>query len=186
MPSGLPGRRAEAVARRAVFLDRDGTVIRDVGYPADPDEVELLPGAAEALRRLAGAGWSLVLASNQSGIARGLVTEDEAESVHRRTVELLAAEGVHVDGFYRCPHGPDDGCACRKPNPGMLYAAAADLGLDLEASVMVGDKASDALAGLAAGCRGIMLVDEVTDQDGEVETAVDLSDAARRILEEGR
>jgi len=174
------------VARRAVFLDRDGTVIRDVGYPSDPDEVDLLPGSAEALRRLIDAGWSLVLVSNQSGIARGLVSEAEVEAVHRRTVELLASEGIHLDGTYRCPHGPDDGCDCRKPRPGMLHAAAGDLGLDLGASVMVGDKASDALAGLAAGCRGILLVGEAEEQDGGVETAADLADAARRILEEGR
>ena len=95
------------MARRAVFLDRDGTVIRDVGYPADPDEVELLPGAAEALRRLAGAGWSLVLASNQSGIARGLVTEDEAEAAEAGDADQATTPSG--DG------GPDDDTSAADP-----------------------------------------------------------------------
>ena len=108
--------------RAVVFLDRDGTVIEDLGYPREPERISLLPGAAEALRAFARAGLALVVVSNQSGIARGLVTGAEAQAVHERFVELLADEGVALDGAYYCPHGPDDGCECRKPAPGLLLA----------------------------------------------------------------
>jgi len=138
--------------RSALFLDRDGTLIVDVGYPRDPERVELLPGAAEALRDLAGQGFALVIVSNQSGVARGRITPDEAERVQARVVERFAAAGVTFDGAYFCFHGPDDGCPCRKPSPGMLRRASEDLGLSLASSVMVGDKPSDVQAGHAAGC----------------------------------
>jgi D-glycero-D-manno-heptose 1,7-bisphosphate phosphatase len=138
--------------RRAVFLDRDGTLMIDRGYLADPSGVELVPGAAHALGVLRARGALLVLVSNQSGVARGLIRPDEHERVHARFCELLAGEGVTLDGAYYCQHGPDDGCACRKPRPGMLEAAARERGIDLGASFMVGDKPSDVVAGRAAGC----------------------------------
>jgi histidinol-phosphate phosphatase family protein len=139
------------MARPALFLDRDGTIIVDVGYPRDPDRVQLLPGAAEALRSLA-ARAALVIVSNQSGLARGRFTRAEADAVHARVVELLAAAGVTLAGAHYCWHGPDDGCCCRKPAPGLLLAAADALDLDLAASMVVGDKPSDVEAGRAAGC----------------------------------
>lgn len=138
-------------ARRALFLDRDGTLIVDVGYPRDPALVEPLPGAVEALRDLQ-RDWLLVIVSNQSGIARGLITPDEARAVHERVVELFAAGGVTFAGAYYCPHGPDHGCRCRKPAPGMLLDAARELDIELAASVMIGDKPSDVECGRAAGC----------------------------------
>lgn len=137
--------------RRALFLDRDGTLIADVGYPRDPSRVALLAGAAEALRPLS-ERLALVIVSNQSGIARGLIHPDEARAVHDRTVARFAEHGVTFAGAYYCPHGPDDGCACRKPQPGMLQAAAAELGLDVAGSIVIGDKPSDVELGHNAGC----------------------------------
>lgn len=143
--------------RRAVFLDRDGTLMLDRGYLGDPAGVELVPGAAFALRLLRDRGALLVLVSNQSGIARGLIARAQHERVHARFSEVLAGEGVALDAFYYCEHGPDDGCACRKPRPGMLRAAARDHGIDLASSWMVGDKPSDVEAGRAAGCKSALL-----------------------------
>lgn len=136
--------------RKALFLDRDGTLIVDVGYPRDPARVEILSGAVEALRGYS--DYALVVISNQSGIARGLITEDEWRAVHERFVELFANEGITFAGSYYCKHGPDDGCACRKPEPGMLRQAARELDLDLAQSIMIGDKPSDVEAGRRAGC----------------------------------
>lgn len=143
--------------RRAVFLDRDGTLIEDVGYPRDPATVVLLDGALSTSRELSRRGFTLVVVSNQSGIARGLVTTSEAAAVHERFVSLFAAGGVHFDAVAYCPHGPADGCDCRKPAPGMLLDTAARLELDLEGSFMVGDKASDMEAGRRAGCQTILI-----------------------------
>ncbi len=141
---------------RALFLDRDGTLITDVGYPRDPALVDPLPGAIEALRELQHT-WKLVIISNQSGIARGLITEAQAAAVHARVVEVFAEGGVTFAGAYYCPHGPDaGGCRCRKPAPGLLLDAAADLGIDLAASAMIGDKPSDLEAGRAAGCTTVL------------------------------
>jgi histidinol-phosphate phosphatase family protein len=138
--------------RRALFVDRDGTLIADAGYPRDPALVELLPGAADALRELSGS-FALVIISNQSGIGRGLVSAAEARAVHDRVIDVFARAGVAFAGAYYCPHAPGDGCPCRKPAPGLLFDAACELGLDLTASIMLGDKPSDLAAGRAAGCR---------------------------------
>jgi D-glycero-D-manno-heptose 1,7-bisphosphate phosphatase len=138
--------------RAAVFLDRDGTIIEDEGYLADASRVRLLAGAVDALQTFRERGLLLVLISNQSGIARGLITPAQHGEVHARVQHVLAVEGLALGGAYYCPHGPDDGCACRKPKPGMLQQAARDLGVDLTRSFMVGDKMSDVAAGRAAGC----------------------------------
>lgn len=138
-------------ARRALLIDRDGTLIVDAHYPRDPAQVAPLPGALDALRALQ-ADFALVIVSNQSGIGRGLITRDEARAVHARVVELFGQAGVAFAGAYYCPHAPGAGCACRKPAPGLLLDAARELGLDLAASVMLGDKPSDVAAGRAAGC----------------------------------
>jgi histidinol-phosphate phosphatase family protein len=130
-------------------------LIVDVGYPRDPAQVELIAGAANALRRLQ-QDWALVVVSNQSGIARGTISEAEATAVHARFVALFAAEGVTFAGFYYCPHAPEASCACRKPAPGMLRDAERELALDLARSVMVGDKPSDLEAGRAAGCARVV------------------------------
>lgn len=138
--------------RPALFLDRDGTLIADVGYPRDPDRVTLLPGAAAVLAALP-PEVALVIVTNQSGLARGRITPDEAAAVATRVEAEFAAAGIRFAGVYTCPHGPDDGCPCRKPAPGLLLDAARDLGLDLARSILLGDKPSDVAAGRAAGCR---------------------------------
>lgn len=144
-------------ASRAVLLDRDGTLIEDVGYPRDPEQVRLLEGAAEGLARLRGAGFRLVVIGNQSGIGRGLVTPLEARAVHERLVAQLEDHGAWLDAAKYCPHAPWEGCACRKPNTRLLVEAADELGLDLSNSFMVGDKASDMEAGSRVGARTILV-----------------------------
>lgn len=190
-----PEADSPAEPRAAVFLDRDGTVIEHVHYLSDPARVRLLPGAAGALRRLRAAGFALVVVTNQSGIARGMYTEDRLGDVHEAMGRQLAAEGVALDGVYFCPEAPagDDPTAVdhpdRKPGPGMLLRAGRELGLDLGGSWMVGDMVSDALAGRNAGCRGSVLVrtGKVLPAAGDVpgvayETADDLAAAADLIL----
>ncbi|MBY0397516.1 MAG: HAD family hydrolase [Thermoleophilia bacterium] len=153
-----------AGTRPAVFLDRDGTIIEHVHYLRDPADVRLLPGAAEALRRLAEAGFARVVVTNQSAIARGMLTVEGLGRVHDEMNRQLAEAGASVDAIYFCPEAPagDDRTAVeshdRKPGPGMLLRAAAEHGLDLAASWMIGDMISDILAGRNAGCRGSILV----------------------------
>jgi D-glycero-D-manno-heptose 1,7-bisphosphate phosphatase len=144
--------------RPAAFLDRDGTLVEEVPYLHEPERVALVPGAAEALAGLAAAGFALVVVSNQAGVARGRYPEAAVARVHRRLAELLARGGVHLDGIWYCPHHPDGtvpgyarACGCRKPAPGMLLAAAAALGLDLRASVLIGNHPDDVGAAVAAG-----------------------------------
>lgn len=150
----------------AVFLDRDNTLIEDPGYINDPAAVRLLPGAGEALRRIRAAGYRAVVVTNQSGVARGRITEGQLVAVHARLRELLGAEGAELDAIYHCPYldGPEAVVAAyrrdsdlRKPRPGMLLLAARELGLDLARSWMVGDSARDVEAGRAAGCRTILI-----------------------------
>jgi histidinol-phosphate phosphatase family protein len=143
------GRRRPA----AVLLDRDGTLVVDVAYNADPERVTPVPGAAEALARLRAAGVALALVSNQSGVARGLLTIADVEAVNRRLEELLGPVGP----WLVCPHGPDDGCGCRKPAPGLVLAAAAALGVAPEDCVVIGDIGADMGAARAAGARGILV-----------------------------
>lgn len=143
--------------RAAVFLDRDGTLIRETGYLADPAGVELLPGVGRALRNLAEAGYPLVVISNQSGVARGRFDERQVHAVMARLRERLRDHGVELDAIYFCPHHPDAGCACRKPRPGLLERAAEDLDLSLTTSVTIGDKRIDVAAGQRSGGRGILV-----------------------------
>lgn len=145
--------------RPALFVDRDGTLIEEADYLADPEGVVFLPGAVEALGRFRAAGWAIVIVTNQSGIARGLYTEADYRAVARRLETMLAEAGVPPAATVHCPHHPDFSgpCACRKPAPGMLLAAARSLGLDLSRSVMVGDKTADLEAGAAVGARPVLV-----------------------------
>ena len=137
----------------ALFVDRDGTVVDDPGYIADPNRVRLIPGAAAALRRFRDAGYALVLVTNQSGIGRGYYSWADYDAVSARVRELLAAEGVVFDAELACGHPPEEGdrCGWRKPAPGMILEAARVLDLDLSRSVVAGDKLSDIESGAAAG-----------------------------------
>lgn len=137
--------------RRALFLDRDGTLMIDTGYVRDPADVSLLPGAGAMLRAAKELGFLLVLVSNQSGVARGIISIEQLAAVQARFASDLAAVGVTLDDVRFCIHGPDDGCTCRKPGPGMLQAAGEALGIDLGRSLILGDRMTDVHAGLAAG-----------------------------------
>jgi len=137
----------------AVLLDRDGTLVADVPYNGDPEQVRLMPAAAEAVGRLRAAGVATAVVSNQSGIARGVLTRDQVDAVNARVAELLGPVGP----FFVCPHGPGDGCGCRKPAPGLVLEAAAALGVPAASCVLVGDIGADVDAGLAAGARAILV-----------------------------
>ena len=142
---------------RALFLDRDGTLMVDTGYVRDPADVALLPGAAEVLREARRLGFAIIVVSNQSGVARGIITPAALAEVERRFEELLAHEGAGIDAVHFCLHGPDDGCRCRKPGADLLLQAASARGIDLERSIMVGDRESDVLAGKGAGCTTVLV-----------------------------
>ncbi|HEY5312727.1 MAG TPA: HAD-IIIA family hydrolase [Pirellulales bacterium] len=137
--------------RRYVLLDRDGTINVDCDYLCDPHRLELIPEAAGGLRRLAGLGLGLVVITNQSGVARGLIRPEQLEAVHTRLGEMLDNEGIALDGIYACPHGPADGCGCRKPLTGLVEQAARELKFDPRQAFMVGDKASDIELGRRVG-----------------------------------
>jgi D-glycero-D-manno-heptose 1,7-bisphosphate phosphatase len=150
--------------RGCVFLDRDGVINEEVDYLHDPERVVLVPGTAEAIAALNRAGLAVVVVTNQAGIARGMYTERELAAVTERIGELLGRAGARLDGSYFCPHHAEAGvgayriaCRCRKPAPGMLEQAAAELGLELARSAIVGDKASDLEAGRAAGCAAVLV-----------------------------
>jgi len=151
--------------RRAVFLDRDGVINVDHGYVHRVDDFCFVPGSAQAMQRLSAAGWRLVVVTNQSGIARGLYTADDYDRFTAHLQDELRAVGVSLDAVHSCPHLPDAtlaayrrACDCRKPGPGMLLRAARELSIDLGASVMVGDRLTDVLAGRAAGVGHCALV----------------------------
>ena len=163
-----------------VLLDRDGTIIVDQHYQKDPDQTVLTPNAREGLDALRAAGCRLVLVTNQSGIARGLLTEQDMHAVNTRMVELLGGDAHYFAGVYWCPHGPDEDCACRKPRPGMALRAARELGFAPADAWVIGDSTRDAAMGRAAGMHTILLGQPAPDAADYA--AADLLDAARRIL----
>jgi len=176
-----------------VFLDRDGTLnVEREEWLTRPRQVELLPGVAAAVRQLNGAGLRVIVVTNQSGLAQGVLEAEELAAVHERLTDLLADEGAFLDGILYCPHGPEDDCECRKPRPGLLRWAAREMGFDLADSIMVGDAGRDVAAGHAAGCRAAVLVRTGKGRATEAElagaedapTAVcdDLSAAAQWIV----
>jgi histidinol-phosphate phosphatase family protein len=154
-------RRTEKPKRTswAVFVDRDGTVIEELGYLSDPDKVQLVPNAARSISKLNKMGIPVVVISNQAGVARGLFTAGDLDRVHERVMKLLAAEDALVDAAYYCPHHPDYDvqCTCRKPKPGLLLKASEELGIELKQSFMVGDRLIDMQAGKAAGASTVFL-----------------------------
>jgi D-glycero-D-manno-heptose 1,7-bisphosphate phosphatase len=171
---------------RAVFLDRDGVLIRTFvrdGIPHPPQsfaEVEILPGAPEGLRMMHGLGFRLLVVTNQPDVARGTQSREAVERINNYLVEKLP-----IDGVYVCYHDNGDNCACRKPNPGMLLTAAAEHGIDLPDSFMVGDRGSDIAAGIAAGCQTFLIERPYSHCDRVKPTfkAADLLDVAGRLSE---
>jgi D-glycero-D-manno-heptose 1,7-bisphosphate phosphatase len=145
------------VRRGVVVLDRDGTINVERHYLADPDQVELIDGAAEGLRHLRDLGLELIVVTNQSGMGRGYFTAETLAAIHGRLVERLAAEGVELGGIYVCPHVPADGCRCRKPGPALLEQAARERGFDPRQAFVIGDKASDVDLGRRAGSTTLLV-----------------------------
>ena len=152
-------------SRPAVFLDRDGTLTDEVGYVNHPSRLRLLSRSAEAIRRLNAAGVPAVVVTNQAGIARGYFSQDVLDAVNATLVAQLAEAGARLDGVYVCPHHPTEGappyrarCECRKPKPGLLRRAAAELGLDLARSTMIGDKPSDLVPGREVGAATVLVL----------------------------
>jgi D-glycero-D-manno-heptose 1,7-bisphosphate phosphatase len=150
--------------RPALFLDRDGVIVDEAEYLADPAQLRLLPGSAEAIAEVNRQGVPVVVVTNQSGVARGYFPESRIAEIHEQLDRLLAGQGGHITRYYYCPHHPTEGrspyrvdCQCRKPRPGMLLRAARELSLDLHESYLVGDKLSDLEAGASAGCRTVLV-----------------------------
>lgn len=154
--------------QKTIFLDRDGTINKYVGFLRKEEEFELLPGVADAIKKINKSGYLAVVVTNQPVIARGEVTFEELETIHNKMETLLGKDGAYLDGIYFCPHHPHSGyegevkelkidCDCRKPKPGMLLEAATDLNVDLSQSYMVGDGENDINAGKAAGCKTVLL-----------------------------
>lgn len=144
--------------RRAVFLDRDGTICEEMGYVNHVARLQVFPYAAAAIRRLNEAEIPVIVVTNQSGVARGIFPESLVHEVHNKMVTELASGGARVDAIYFCPHKTEDACECRKPNPGLLERAACEHGLDLAASWIVGDRYADLEMSHAAGGRGILVM----------------------------
>lgn len=148
-----------------IFFDRDGTVNTEVDYLSSPEELELIPGTAEAIREANQLGVKVFVITNQSGIARGLITEQDLRNIHSRLEKMLSRHGAKIDAIYYCPHHSESGlppynvvCECRKPGTGMLRTAAKEFGVDLSRSFVVGDKLVDVMAGENAGCTSILVL----------------------------
>jgi D-glycero-D-manno-heptose 1,7-bisphosphate phosphatase len=179
--------------RRAVFLDRDGTISEEMGYVNHIDRFQIFPFAAEAIRQLNEAEIPVIVITNQSGVARNIFPESLVHEVHKKMVSQLAEGGAWIDSIYFCPHKSEDECECRKPNPGLLQQAAREHGLDLRASWVIGDRYADLEMAHTAGARGMLVMTGYGR--GEYEhyrstwsrqpdaLAANLSDAVRQILQ---
>jgi histidinol-phosphate phosphatase family protein len=176
-------------ARPFVFVDRDGTLIRDPGYAHRPEEYVRLPGADEALRLLQEAGFGIAIVTNQSGIGRGYYTLDDYEKFQEHLVRDFASCGVRIEASYCCPHRPDEGCGCRKPETGLLERARRELGAALDESFVIGDKPADVELARRAGCGAVFVLTGQGERlRAEVPAGVaivaDVLAAARYILRE--
>jgi len=153
---------------KAVFLDRDGTIIYDTGYPKDPETVQLLVGVIEALSFIEKQGYKLIIVSNQSGIGRGILSHNDVKNINDRIISILKLNGITINGVYYCPHAPDEKCACRKPSPAMIIRGAIEHDVDPKQSFMIGDKIIDIETGKRAGCRTILIGQKFSAYDNEI------------------
>jgi histidinol-phosphate phosphatase family protein len=176
--------------RSAMFIDRDGTLIKDVGYIRNPDDVELIPHAANAVRRMNYALRPVIVVTNQSGIARGILTEADYERVRARVDDLLAERGAYVDAHYHCPHHPDftGPCDCRKPRLGLFERAISEHAIDAGSSLFVGNRWRDVEPARHYGARGVLVpsdetpAEEIERARREAEVALTLTDVVHLIL----
>jgi D-glycero-D-manno-heptose 1,7-bisphosphate phosphatase len=177
----------EESPRRYVLIDRDGTIIEECHYLSDPDQVRLIPGSAEAMRTLREQGLGMAIVTNQSGVGRGYFDLDRLEQINQRMCQLLASEGVHLDGIYFCPHTPDDLCGCRKPQPGMIEQARKELGFEPARCMVVGDRETDIELGRNVGATTFLVrtgygTETVNNRSANPDYIADnLLDAARLI-----
>lgn len=190
--------RERLLMERAVFLDRDGTIIEDVGYLDDCSKIKFLPRVSEAIKLLNKSGFKVIIVTNQAGVARGYFTEATVKEINRITQESLAENGAVIDKIYYCPHHVEGtieeykkDCNWRKPNTGMIEEAARELGIDLNNSFIIGDKISDIEAGHRAGCKTIFLASENhPNKEGEIplsdHIATDLYEAVQWLMQFGR
>ena len=173
------------MAESAVFLDRDGTINKDVPYCRRPEDFHLFPGTARAIRLLNEHGYKVIVITNQSGVGRGYFTEEAIAEIHEKMKRELAKEGAYLDDIYYCPHHPDDNCDCRKPKPKLALQAANDYHIDLKRSFVVGNLKIDIMLGKELGCRTI-LVGDPPNMDAERANpdarASDLLEVAQIIL----
>ena len=168
----------------AVFIDRDGTVVFDKHYLADPRGLEIITTVPEGIKRLNDAGIPVIMVTNQSGVARGKFDEETLELIHQRLIEILEDNGAIVNGLYYCPHMPDAGCDCRKPKPGMLLKAKEERGFDLRKSYVIGDRMLDIEMAHSVGAIGV-LVPEPGDQyhvDSEIEASKEMPDMRKKTF----
>ena len=172
------------MTNRAVFIDRDGTMAKDVNYCRRPEDFVLFPNTAKAIKLLNEHGFKVIVVTNQSGIARGYFTEETLAQIHKKMKEELAEGGARVDGIYYCPHHPDDNCDCRKPKPKLVLQAAKEHDIDLKRSFVVGDLSMDIELGKGAGCKTILLRDSPQEDTGISPDyiASDLLEAAQYVL----
>lgn len=187
------------MAKKAAFIDRDGTINIDAGYINHPDRFIIYPFALQAMKMLANNGYDIVIITNQAGLSNGYFTEETMDKIHQKLFKACQHAGIEISGLYYCPHSPSAkvekykaDCDCRKPKPGLLFRAAKELGIDLKESFMIGDKYSDIMAGKNAGCKTILV--KTGYGEGELAQnrekwkeapdfiAEDLLCAARRIL----
>ena len=168
---------------RFILLDRDGVLVRDTDYPHKPEHYELLPGVIEGLQALRDAGYAFAIVTNQSGIGRGYYDEAAFRRFQQLLLDDLTAGDIEIADTFFCPHVPDAGCACRKPEPGLFFQARDALGFDLAESWLIGDHARDIQAGQAAGCGGVVFVGAASEAvEDAVPHCADLRAAAQLIL----
>ena len=162
-----------------VFLDRDGTLIKDTGYIKDPSEIKILPNTIEGLKKITSLGAAVIMITNQSGISRGYFDLPQVVHLNEVIMKRLSASGCKFADIQICPHGPNDGCGCRKPKTGLLRKASKSLNIPLNRSVIVGDRETDIAAGLNAGIPGILISSGKSNYNfGQYSTAADMLEAA--------
>ena len=170
------------MANRAVFIDRDGTMAKDAHYCRRPEDFELFPRTAKAVKLLNSHGFKVIVVTNQSGIARGYFTAETLAQIHGKMKKEMAKEGAFIDAVYYCPHHPDDNCDCRKPKPRLVLQAAREYDIDLSQSFVVGDLLMDVGLGRAVGARTILISQEKSSELMPNHIAADLYQAAEWIV----